>query len=80
MSIEAIIFIVYFGLMIPFMAFFKALFEKQYIGISDDSHVYAGLFWPASLALMIIGQLLYVLISGIFKAYEWMYKFFEKHI
>ena len=79
MGYNEIILTIWFILVLPFIAFYKALINKMNIP-NDGMHVFAGVIWPIALALTIIGQLLYVLIVYIIKIYEWLYKFFEGHI
>lgn len=73
-----ILIIIWLVLIIPAIAFFKAYNEKIYtIG---GYHVLEGIFWPIYLILVILGQILLVLGNWLGDVYEWLCKFFEKHI
>lgn len=65
-------------MIIPAIAFFKVYNEKTYV--IDGYHVLEGIFWPIYLILVILGQILLVLGTWLGNVYDWLYKFFEKHI
>lgn len=80
MDLGTIVILVWAILIIPAAAFFKVLHDKLYIYYEDGEIWFYGFIWPLAISLAVVGQLLYVLIEWTIKAYDWLYKFFKKHI
>lgn len=77
-TLEIILTILFFVLMIPAAALVKVSCEKQYIHIDDAEVICAALFWPVTLCIVIIGYILAYLYIWIYESYCWCYRMLKK--
>ena len=77
-TLEIILTILFFALMIPSIALVKAVCEAQDIYTDDTEVILAGLFWPVTLCIAIVGGILWYVIIGLYKWYSLCYKMFKK--
>lgn len=77
-TLEIILTILFFVLIIPSIALINAVCEATDIYIEEDLVILAGLLWPSTLCIAIICGILWCVITGLYKWYCWCYKMFKK--
>jgi len=73
-TLEIILTILFFVLIIPAAAIVKAVCDAQDIDIDDFKVICAWLFWPVTLCIAIV----YILCGWIYDWYCWCYRMFKK--
>lgn len=77
-TLEIILTALFFILMIPTAALVKVVYEAQYISIDATGVACAGVLWPVTLCIAIVGGILWYVILWLYKWYGWCYRTFKK--
>lgn len=77
-TLEIILTILFFVLMIPSAALVKVVCEAQDIPIGAAGVACAGVLWPVTLCIAIIACILWYVILWLYEWYGWCYRMFKK--